>query len=217
VEQGRRSLPERLVYWNRMFRTDTATLLDPEFQGRVDPGAVVRHAIELYESIPARSFLNRMLAYDWRLTLADNDLRKVNTMCSAFGVRVSYPMLDPRVVDLSLRVPPALKMRGKELRSFYKHAMRDFLPREILEKTKHGMGLPFGEWLRRDARLATLIESALADLKSRRIVRAEFLDGLIRLHREGGAGDATDSGYPIWVLATLEIWLQAHAPKFAMR
>jgi asparagine synthase (glutamine-hydrolysing) len=158
-----------------------------------------------------------MLAYDWRLTLADNDLRKVGTMCSAFGVRVSYPMLDPRVVDVSLRVPPAMKMRGKELRSFYKHAMRDFLPREILEKTKHGMGLPFGEWLRRDARLAALIESALADLKSRRIVRAEFLDGLIRLHREGGGGDATDSGYPIWVLAMLEMWLQAHAPRFAKR
>lgn len=217
VEQGRRSLPERLVYWNRMFRTDTAALLDPEFRDRIDPGAVVRHAVELYESIPARSFLNRMLAYDWRLTLADNDLRKVGTMCAAFGVRVSYPMLDPRVVDLSLRIPPALKMRGKELRSFYKHAMRDFLPREILEKTKHGMGLPFGEWLRRDARLAALIESALADLKSRRIVRAEFLDGLIRLHREGGVGDATDSGYPIWVLAMLETWLQAHAPNFAKR
>lgn len=217
VEQGRRSLPERLVYWNRMFRADTGTLLDPEFRSRIDPGAVLRHSVATYESIPARSFLNRMLAYDWRLTLADNDLRKVNTMCSAFGVRVSYPMLDPRVVDLSLRVPPALKMRGTELRSFYKHAMRDFLPREILDKTKQGMGLPFGEWLRQDARLAALIESALADLKSRRIVRAEFLDGLIRLHREGGVGDATDSGYPIWVLAMLETWLQAHAPKFAKR
>ena len=217
VEQGRRSLPERLVYWNRMFRADTAALLDPEFRSRVDPGAALRHAIGVYESIPARSFLNRMLAYDWRLTLADNDLRKVNTMCGALGVRVSFPMLDPRVVDLSLRIPPALKMRGTELRSFYKHAMRDFLPQEILQKTKHGMGLPFGDWLRRDARLTRLVESALADLKSRRIVRAEFLDGLIRLYREGGEGAAIDSSYPIWVLAMLETWLQVHAPKFAAR
>ena len=214
VEQGRRSLPERLVYWNRMYRADTATLLDPEFRGRIDPGAALRHANALYEAIPARSFLNRMLVYDWRLTLADNDLRKVGTMCRALGVRVSFPMLDPRVVDLSLRIPPALKMRGTELRSFYKHAMRDFLPPEILQKTKHGMGMPFGDWLRRDPRLARLVESALADLKSRRIVRAEFLDGLIRLHREGGVGDAEDSGYPIWVLAMLETWLQTHAPRY---
>lgn len=217
VEQGRRSLPERLVYWNRMYRADPATLLDPEFRSRIDPSAALRRSIGLYEAIPARSLLNRMLAYDWRLTLADNDLRKVGTMCGALGVRVSYPMLDPRVVDLSLRIPPELKMRGNELRSFYKHAMRDFLPQEILQKTKHGMGLPFGDWLRRDARLARLVESALADLKSRRIVRAEFLDGLIRLHREGGVGDATDSGYPIWVLAMLETWLQVHAPRFAAR
>ncbi len=154
-----------------------------------------------------------MLFYDWHFTLADNDLRKVGTMCALAGVKVSYPMLDPRVVDLSLRVPSRIKMEGSELRSFYKKAMRNFLPREILEKSKHGFGLPFGVWLKTDPRLADLIFSLLSDFKSRRIVRAEFLDQLIREQR---AGDASYFGYAIWDLAMLEAWLKAHVPAFSV-
>jgi asparagine synthase (glutamine-hydrolysing) len=91
--------------------------------------------------------------------------------------------------------------------------MRDFLPREILEKTKHGFGLPFGVWLKTDRRLADLIFSLLSDLKARRIVRAEFLDQLIREQR---AGDASYFGYAIWDLAMLEAWLKAHMPSFSV-
>ncbi len=98
-----------------------------------------------------------MLYYDWQYTLADNDLRKVETMARSPALRVSYPMLHPDVIDMSLRVPPALKMPGTQLRHFYKEAMAGFLPDEIIHKTKHGFGLPFGLWLHDSPRLRDLI------------------------------------------------------------
>ncbi len=213
VNQARTPLPERFEYWNLMHRADISLMLDPRFQATVDRRAPLRLMEEVYAASNVESLLNRMLSYDWHFTLADNDLRKVGTMCSLAGIKVSYPMLDPHVVDLSLRVPSRIKMEGSELRSFYKKAMRDFLPREILEKSKHGFGLPFGVWLKTDARLADLIFSLLSDLKSRRIVRAEFLDQLIREQR---AGDAGFFGYAIWDLAMLEAWLKVHAPAFSV-
>lgn len=213
VHQARTTLPERFEYWNLMHRSDLTAMLDPRFQASVDRRAPLRLMAEVFAASQAQSLLNRMLFYDWHFTLADNDLRKVGTMCSLAGVKVSYPMLDPRVIDLSLRVPSRVKMEGAELRSFYKRAMRDFLPREILEKTKHGFGLPFGVWLKTDQRLAELIFSLLSDLKARRIVRAEFLDQLIREQRDG---DASYFGYAIWDLAMLEAWLKAHVPAFSV-
>jgi asparagine synthase (glutamine-hydrolysing) len=165
---------------------------------------------EVYHAAPADSTLNKMLYYDWYYTLADSDLRKVGTMCALAGVEVSYPMLSARVVELSNRVPPQLKMRGLELRSFYKDAMRGFLPQEILDKTKHGFGLPFGVWLQSHAQLGELIYSHLTDLKARRIVQPQFLDKLIADQR---AGHASYYGYAIWDFAMLEAWLKAHAPR----
>ena len=55
------------------------------------------------------SAVNRMLFLDWKFTLHDNDLVKVSTMCHLGGVDVAYPMLDPAVVDFSLRVPGDLE------------------------------------------------------------------------------------------------------------
>ena len=65
-------------------------------------------------------FVDRMLRFDWKLTLADNDLRKVNGMCAAAGVDVVYPLLDDSLVDFSLRIPAAVKMKNRELRHFYR-------------------------------------------------------------------------------------------------
>jgi asparagine synthase (glutamine-hydrolysing) len=206
VEQARIPLPERLESWNFIYREGNA-MLEPEFAAAVDPRAPFATMSEVYAAAPCKSTLNKMLYYDWHYTLADSDLRKVGTMCELAGVRVSYPMLDARVVDLSNRVTPGQKMRKLELRSFYKDAMRGFLPEEILRKVKHGFGLPFGEWLQTHAGLADLIYSYLSDLKTRRIVRGRFIDDLIASQK---TGHASYYGYAVWDLAMLEAWLQHH-------
>ncbi len=61
---------------------------------------------------------------------------------------VRFPMLDEDLVDFAARVPPELKLKGNQLRYFFKQSLADFLPPEILSKSKHGFGLPFGIWLR---------------------------------------------------------------------
>jgi asparagine synthase (glutamine-hydrolysing) len=213
VDQARIPMPERLESWNLMYRTDLGQMLEDGFRAVLDTRAPLEAMAEVFQAAPCTSLLNKMLFYDWQYTLADNDLRKVGTMCGLAGVRVSYPMLDPRVIDLSLRVPPQLKMRRLELRSFYRNAMRNFLPPEVLRKQKHGFGLPFGVWLKTHHALADMIYGYLGALRSRRIVRPSFINRLIEEHRAGHPGYF---GYAIWDLAMLEAWLQSHAKDFAI-
>ena len=94
------------------------------------------------------SLINQMLAIDLRFILADGDLPKVTRMCELAGVDVGFPLLDERVVVILRRAcRPDLKLRGTQLRWFFKQALRDFLPPEIISKKKHGFGLPVGAWL----------------------------------------------------------------------
>jgi asparagine synthase (glutamine-hydrolysing) len=130
-------------------------------------------------------------------------------MCQLAGVRVAYPMLDSAVVDFSLRIPGDWKVRGGELRWFYKRAMRGFLPDRIIDKTKHGFGLPFGPWMRTDRALEELALTSLASLRGRGWVRKEFIDSLLQAHR---TGHAAYYGTTIWVAMMLEQWLQARRP-----
>lgn len=207
VDQARVPMPERLESWNFVYRTDLHAMLDPDFHAQIDTRSPIRSMSKTFNVPQDCSLLNSMLFFDWKYTLADNDLRKVGTMCRLAGVQVSYPMLDQRVIDLSIRVPSRQKMRRFKLRSFFKDAMAGFLPQEILTKSKHGFGLPFGVWLKTHEPLSDLIYSYLTALKLRGVVRPQFIDRLIDDHR---TGHASYFGYVIWDLAMLEAWLQAH-------
>jgi asparagine synthase (glutamine-hydrolysing) len=207
VEQARIPMPERLEYWNFMNRADLGQMLVQEFRSSVDPQAHLRRMNEVYHETPSRDLTQCMLYFDWQYTLANNDLRKVGTMCELARVQVSYPMLHPAVIDVSIRVPPSIMIPGGKLRDFYKKSMQGFLPDEILNKSKHGFGLPFGTWLKTHKPLSEMIYGLLTDLKQRRIILPEFIDRLIEDHR---LGHASYFGYAIWDLAMLEAWLSSH-------
>jgi len=148
-----------------------------------------------------------MLALDFQITLADNDLPKVTRMCELAKIDVAFPMLHDDVIDFSLRLPPGEKLRGNRLRHFFKGALKDFLPPEVIAKQKHGFGLPVGVWLQGREGLRTLAGDTLATLRGRQIVRADFIDRLLDEHL------ATHAGYygtMVWILMMLELWFQRH-------
>jgi len=207
LRQATIPLPDRLQSWNHLHRHVAGEVFHRDLLGRIDPGAPLRGWREEYAVHPQASAVDRMLFLDWKFTLHDNDLVKVNTMCGLAGVDVAYPMLDPELVDFSCRVPGDLKLRDRRLRWFYKHALAGFLPREIIEKPKHGFGLPFGVWMRSHDGLRRLSEDALAAIGERRLFEPRFLDEVLRMHREDSAGYY---GEFVWVLTVLELWLQAH-------
>jgi asparagine synthase (glutamine-hydrolysing) len=212
VAQARVPMPARLETYNFIQRMTPQALFEPDFLARVEtthPPGILEAS---YGAAPAAALVNRMMYLDWKLTLADNDLRKVGRMCQLAGIDVRYPMLDDALIDLSLRVPARLKLKGQTLRYFYKSALRDFLPREIIEKTKHGFGLPFGVWLASSPDLQALVYGSLDALKQRSILRPDFVDRLLASQREEHAAYYGDL---VWVLAMLELWLGEHAVGLA--
>jgi asparagine synthase (glutamine-hydrolysing) len=144
-----------------------------------------------------------MLAFDRKFTLADNDLPKVAKACELAGMDVAFPLISDEITAFSLRLEPQLKLKGTKLRYFFKEALRGFLPEEIIAKQKHGFGLPFGIWLQHHKPLQTLASDSLSDLKSRNIVRADFIDKLLGQHLGEHAGY---HGTMVWVLMMLEQW-----------
>ena len=116
-------------------------------------------------------------------------------------------MLSDDLVAFSVRLPSRLKLRGTKLRYFFKEALKDFLPEQIIRKRKHGFGLPIGIWMRSHAPLKALVYDAVRALGTRGVVRPEFIHRIIAEHE---ADDATYWGGELWVLSQLELWLQSH-------
>lgn len=200
-------MPARYDNYNLLQRLGPETVFTSEFLDGVCRAAPAVQVEQAYRSSNADSLINRMLALDFKYTLADNDLPKVVRSSELAGVDVRFPLLHDEVVAFSARLPPGLKLRGARLRYFFKKALQDFLPPEIITKTKHGFGMPFGRWLHSHEGLRQLAFESLSDLKRRDIVRAEFIDQLTGVHVKS---HADYYGTMVWILMMLEQWLKQH-------
>ncbi len=207
IRQANIPLPDRLQSYNLLERVGVDTVFSPDFLADIDSHAPYRIMRDTYQRPKDASAINRMLYLDWQLTLADNDLRKVATMCELADIDVRFPLLSDDIVDFSTGIASNDKLRAKQLRYFYKRAVQGYLPDAILNKSKHGFGLPFGVWLRDDPRLREIAVESLKKLDQRGLFAEGFIPHIQDLHQNE---HASFYGELIWILIILERWMENH-------
>ena len=214
VEQARVPMPDRLQMYNLIMRLGVGDVLTPGMVARIDVAQPLHLQRSVWQVAQGCSALNRELAFDWRFTLAESDLPKVLGATGLAGVGVGFPMLDDRLLAFSLKLPTEYKLKGLQLRWFFKEALRGFLPDAIIAKKKQGFGLPFGVWANNTPKLLALAKDSLESLAARGVVRADFIQTLLtqRLPEHPGY-----FGEMVWILMMLEQWLAAKAPGFSLR
>ncbi|WP_286264222.1 asparagine synthetase B family protein [Thalassotalea atypica] len=207
VRQAEVKLPARLQSYNFINIVGLTEMFTPEFLAKVDTDIPIKQLEQRYAESKGEHPVDNMLYLDWKFTLADNDLVKVNRMCELAGVNVEYPLLSKRLVDFSCKVPADVKLPGYKLRDFYKKACRGFLADETLDKSKHGFGLPFGVWLKENKKLEKIAMDALEQFKVRNIVSESLINKALAAHQSVHTGYY---GELIWIMVVLELWLQGN-------
>jgi asparagine synthase (glutamine-hydrolysing) len=212
VRRANIPLPRRIFSYHLLLSTPPEEMFEPALLESAPPETWLNVAEEHFDSAVAEDDLNRLLYLDVKMTLADNDLRKVLGTAEMAGVRARFPLLDYKLAELSGRVPAALKMRGFEKRFIFKEAMKDILPHNVLYKKKHGFGVPVALWFLQDPRLESLVSEILTDSRTRQrgYFRPAFLDHLLKLHR---GKDAHFYGEILWYLVALELWHRQHLER----
>ena len=207
VEQASIPMPDRMESYNLLNHFGVFKVFNTDFIETVNPQQPLTLLRKVYSEINSKHLINRMLAFDFKFTLADNDLRKVTQMCELAGLQVVFPLLNDELVEFSTRLPHRLKLKGIRLRPFFKEALRGFLPDETIAKKKHGFGLPFGIWLSEHKPLKEFVHDSLNGLKGRNVIQPEFIDEVFKMHSSTHAGYY---GTMIWNLMMLEQWYEHH-------
>ncbi len=207
IEQSKVPMPERMETYNFLHRTSLDEIFDDEFLRQINPEVPIEYLKTHYNRSGETPLVKKMLFLDHKFTLADNDLRKVNRMCELAGINVRYPLLQDNMMAFAASVPSDMLLHRFELRSFYRYAMRDFLSKETLNKSKHGFGLPFGLWMNEYPPLKAFAHENLQRFKQRNILNNNYIDKIIRAQQ---TGHASYYGVFIWVLIMLEQWLEKH-------
>lgn len=130
---------------------DSADLFTPEFRATLAPEAVFERFSERFNRPDTQSYLNKMLSFD--LTVVLPALLHVEDRVSmAVSLESRVPMLDPRLAELTGRIPPRVKLRNGRLKHLLRQSFRDDLPAEVYHrKNKMGFPVPLHLWARGEA------------------------------------------------------------------
>lgn len=141
------------------------------------------------------------LEANFRTYLPDDLLVKTDRSSMAVSLETRAPFLDADLITLAANLPFNLKLRGRTGKYILKQAARSLLPDSIIDRPKHGFGVPLGAWLKRDQ--AVVRDHLLSQrARQRGIVQPTVVERLIADHAAG----RRDHGQRLWTLLTLENW-----------
>jgi asparagine synthase (glutamine-hydrolysing) len=199
--------PERYCRWRMLQVFPSTDVLGPALPSV--NGDALATPQGYHRSASAHSELNRLLHIDVNMTLGDEDIPKVVRTAEQNGVNVRFPYLHQSLAEFAGRLPVHLKVKGFKKRYLFKRATKGFLPAAILQKKKHGFGLPIGIWLKTDPGLRTMSRDILlsAAASQRGYFRREFIESLMtRMEQD----DTPYYGDLLWVFLMLELWHRRH-------
>jgi asparagine synthase (glutamine-hydrolysing) len=182
-------------------------VFEKDFLSALGDYSVLAIPSEHYRRALATDHLDRLLYVDMKITLADNDLPKVTCMSELAGIESRFPFLDRSVAEFSGCIPAALKVKGFQKRYLFKKAFRKLLPIEVIQKKKHGFGIPVSSWMKTDRRMRELLRDTLLSKRAleRGYFRRQFIEDLFRNYE---SDDSTYYGDTLWTFLVMELWHQ---------
>jgi asparagine synthase (glutamine-hydrolysing) len=202
-------VPDRFFSYSLISSVPATELFTDGFLSETSGSDPLDSARDHFWSAPARTNLDRWLYLDLKITIAENDLRKVTTMCELAGVTPRYPMLDRALAEFTGTIPARLKVNRSRLRYLFKKAMSDVLPPEIIHKPKHGFGLPYSVWLAGDDALRDFTFDVLGSARCRQrgYFRSDLLEWLWSRYQ---SVHPAYYGELLWIFLMLELWHIEH-------
>lgn len=197
--------PDRYLSYDLITSVTPDQIFSDFFRSRLGASDPIQPARDHFHAAKTDNDLNRWLYLDIKITITDNDIRKVTAMAEMAGIQPRYPLLDPGLADFSATIPHNLKVKGTSLRFLFKQAMKRLLPQQILTKKKHGFGLPFSAWLGENRELHDFVFDIMGSraARERGYFRSDFIEWIWARYQ---SEHKTYYGDVLWIFLMLELW-----------
>jgi asparagine synthase (glutamine-hydrolysing) len=135
-------------------------------------------------------------------------LHQEDRMSMAWSIESRVPMLDNRIIDLSLKIPSWYKVSKGMSKSIFRESVRGIVPDPILDnKIKRGYPTPTSVWFGNDLYdyMHTLFTSQ--NFAAKKYVHT---DVLIEILKEQKKDVSKNISFPLWKALVLNTWLEVN-------
>jgi asparagine synthase (glutamine-hydrolysing) len=185
-----------------MHEADKAQLYRPELRAVLNGDSAQTLIRSYFQEAQGINSLAQQQYVDVKTYLVDDILTKVDRMSMAASLEARVPLLDHRIVEFALNLPPHLKLNGRTTKAILRQIMAERLPPAILTKSKEGFSIPLKHWLRRELRPLLHDLLSAGSLKKRGHFDPACVTGWIKEHE----AQQVNHSHRLWSLMVLELW-----------
>ncbi len=136
--------------------------------------------------------------------LPQDILVKVDRASMRHSLEVRCPLLDHRIVELAMRIPPEIQMGMRRQKLLFRRLAERYVPRELLDRPKRGFSVPLNRWFREE--LAPIFREVLDHRSS---PMWEYFDPQTAQQRfEDHLAGKSTSGDALWRLLYFHRWAE---------
>jgi asparagine synthase (glutamine-hydrolysing) len=179
-------------------------LYTPAFGGAVVGSNPEGLFTEVFAQSDTEDWVDTMLDADMNLYLPEDLLVKIDRATMTHSLEARSPFLDHILMEYVASLPSHLKFAGGQQKRVLKAALRDVLPKAVLQRPKMGFCVPLERWFREELRDMAYDVLLAPRAIQRGYFRPQEVARLLDAHCRGVA----DHAKYLWDLLVLELWHQ---------
>jgi len=149
--------------------------------------------------------ISHFRAVDKHISLEGDMLVKVDRTSMLTSLECRAPFLSKEIWDFTNQLPESYLINGWDKKHILKEAFKDYFPKNFLNKSKKGFGVPVGDWLRSDLRLELLSYIEKSFIIKQNIFDLDKITNIVLNHLMG----KEDNTFRIWTFYCFQKWYKS--------
>jgi len=158
-----------------------------------------------YDDVKVRHLIDPssfMMSLEYKTTLMDDLLVKVDRATMAYSLEGREPLLDHRLVEYCALLGRDIQFKGGKTKSLLREICYEYIPKELIDRPKRGFSIPTNLWLHRELKDIVLKMTSQEYINKQQI----FCDKQVKRMIDNYYSGYDKNGERIWIFLMFQLW-----------
>lgn len=161
-----------------------------------------------YDKVKDEDDITKRMYLDMNMWIVDDILLKADKMTMANSLELRVPILDKEMWNLSKKIPPKYKVKGKTTKYAFRLASQNKIPIDWSKRRKAGFLVPFIHWIREEKYYSIVKKQFNKDFVEKFFIK-EKINNLLDFHYT----KKSNEGRKIYTIYSFLVWYEEFFEK----
>ncbi len=165
------------------------------------------HYTSVFDDIyfgPYAQSVDKVIGSYFKTFMTDGELIKTTQAFSQQNIAIRKPYLDVDLINFMAKVPSDIKIKDGIKKNLLKQISYEYIPRELLDRSKKGFSVPFSAWMKNELNPLMMETLSPQNLKKDGILNPDYVTSIKNNFLNG----KEEYKYKLWSILLYQLWYE---------